>query len=424
MKTGPESDPASNLRLISYLHGEMSPADRQAFEAEMASNPELAAEVAEYQNLSLELELLHAPAAPLTLGDERRDRVLNGGLFLRQRRFDMALSFLAGAALVGLGLLLLRPQVEKAAVVADASLVPLSQPQEEVKPSPSKLDPGAHPPRQKNRSAPLSLPSAASSPLQALQDQSRSLRDGVRDRYLESFYAKLELNHHQEDELKQLISQRALLLGNQRLLARGDSERHELIQETAATLDSVNHQIDQMLGDKATILKDYRNNISGRLIVEAMNNKLAAKQLPVLDSETSDKLSQIISSTIKNSNSGTVAGDAKDEKVDRIEDEILLDDKTEPSILDGKTGKPTLEDKVSINTERNGLIEDPSVITPSLTPPKFQIQGDSLLIGSSIRDQIMYDASSFLSQAQLEELLLQIQQGLPLIPGTDEVPSP
>ena len=419
MKTGPESDPASNLRLISYLHGELSSAERQAFETEMASDPALAAEVAEYQNLSLELELLHAPAAPLTLGDERRERVLSGGLFLRRRRIEMALSFLAGAALVGLGLLLVRPQIEKPAVLADASLNPVvAPPDDAVRTSPPTAKKTSSAQYKKSRPSPLSAPIAANSSLQALQDQSRSLRDGVRDRYLESFYAKLELTRQHEEELKQLISQRALLLGNQRLLARGDNERHEQIQETAATLDSVNLQIDQMLGDKAPILKDYRSNISGRLIVEAMNSKLAAKQLPVLDSETSDKLSQIISSAIKNPITEPIGQEEKlkdegGDKVDKVEQALVVDDKKED---------PILEDPLI--PEGNGVLEASSSIPASTAPSSLQIQGDALLIGSSIRDQIMYDSSYILLRVQLDELLLQLQQGLPLIPGTDEVPSP
>ena len=419
MKTGPESDPASTLRLISYLHGELPPAERQAFETEMASDPALAAEVAEYQNLSLELELLHAPAAPLTLGDERRERVLSGGLFLRRRRIEMALSFLAGAALVGLGLLLVRPQIEKPAVLANASVNPVVAPPDDVLPtSPPTAKKTSSAQHKKSRPAALSAPIAASSSLQALQDQSRSLRDGVRDRYLESFYAKLELTRQHEEELKQLISQRALLLGNQRLLARGDNERHEQIQETAATLDSVNLQIDQMLGDKAPILKDYRRNISGRLIVEAMNSKLAAKQLPVLDSETSDKLSQIISSAIKNPITEPIGQEEKPkdegvDKVDKVEQDLVVDDKKED---------PILEDPLI--PEGNGVIEASTSIPASTAPPSFQIQGDALLIDNFIRAQIMDDSSYFLSSVQLDELRYQLQQGLPLIPGTDEVPSP
>jgi len=422
MKTGPESDPASTLRLISYLHGELPPAERQGFETEMASDPALAAEVAEYQNLSLELELLHAPTAPLTLGDERRERVLSGGLFLRRRRIEMALSFLAGAALVGLGLLLFRPQIVQPAVLADASLNPVvAPPDDAVRTSPPTAKKTSSAQYKKSRPSPLSAPIAANSSLQALQDQSRSLRDGVRDRYLESFYAKLELTRQHEEELKQLISQRALLLGNQRLLARGDNERHEQIQETAATLDSVNLQIDQMLGDKAPILKDYRSNISGRLIVEAMNSKLAAKQLPVLDSETSDKLSQIISSAIKNPITVPIGQEEKlkDEGVDIVEQ---VDKVEQGLVVDDKKEDPILEDPII--PEGNGVIEASTSIPPSTAHLSFQIQGDALLIGKSIQDLIMYDASSFLSYAQLNELRYQIQQGLPLIPGTDEVPSP
>lgn len=62
--------------ISAYLDDELSPEERAAFEAELASDPELAAELAEFAELSASLEALPRLEAPSSLRGEIMDKVL------------------------------------------------------------------------------------------------------------------------------------------------------------------------------------------------------------------------------------------------------------------------------------------------------------------------------------------------------------
>ncbi|MEN9361646.1 MAG: hypothetical protein RL095_3181 [Verrucomicrobiota bacterium] len=436
MKPGHESEAASQLRLASYLHGELTPQERQAFEKEIESNPELAAEVAEYRQLSLELEIFLAPPAPLTLGETHRERILRRGILLsRRRQLEIALSFLAGAALVGLGLILFRP------APAPGDSLALNTKEQETSTS------AAPQPQPQSRQRKNQIPNPTASPVSRqsrVQEQSHSLRDGIRDRYLENFYAKLELDPRREEELKRLISQRSILLGNQRLLARDDNERHELIEETAAQLEEVNSQIHQMLGNKITVLHDYRRNLSGRLIVEAMNRQLAVKKAPTLDDKTSEKISQVISSLIKPPLRGETPKTEIQGSGSKLESSQITDAPT-PEAPEETTPTPEAPEETTPTPEAPeettptpGVDDFDSIVLNSHTHSylvndywmygdmysKIQVKEDHLQIPADIQEQILFASAPSLTLAQLIELSIQLKQGLPLIPGTFELPAP
>lgn len=416
MKPGHESEAASQLRLASYLHGELTPQERQAFEKEIESNPELAAEVAEYRQLSLELEIFLAPPAPLTLGETHRERILRRGILLsRRRQLEIALSFLAGAALVGLGLILFRP------APAPGDSLALNTKEQETSTS------AAPQPQPQSRQRKNQIPNPTASPVSRqsrVQEQSHSLRDGIRDRYLENFYAKLELDPRREEELKRLISQRSILLGNQRLLARDDNERHELIEETAAQLEEVNSQIHQMLGNKITVLHDYRRNLSGRLIVEAMNRQLAVKKAPTLDDKTSEKISQVISSLIKPPLRGETPKTEIQGSGSKLESSQITDAPT-PEAPEETTPTPGVDDfdSIVLNSHTHSYLVNDYWMYGDMYS-KIQVKEDHLQIPADIQEQILFASAPSLTLAQLIELSIQLKQGLPLIPGTFELPAP